>query len=184
MAETYIVGSEKIPVQVVGNGLPDPITLVQDISVAAGATAIAVSSYSVKDALSFSIGISCDAGAPNVTVEIQPIVNGLVSTSTGVQKIFDNQILNNRRGVTNKYELSSRDFRVNITNHSSETRVFTLHLYKSYNKENQSINTKMEYYGATETQRPLPNSVPVGAVYMAVSTQLVWQSNGTEWIKL
>lgn len=41
---------------------------------------------------------------------------------------------------------------------------------------------KMEYYGATINERPLPTQVPVGAFYMAVDTAEIWQSNGTEWV--
>lgn len=40
----------------------------------------------------------------------------------------------------------------------------------------------MEYYGATETERPLVADVPVGATYMAVQTQKIWQSDGTNWV--
>ena len=39
----------------------------------------------------------------------------------------------------------------------------------------------MEYYGATVSNRPAANSVPVGAIYMAVDSQETWQSNGTQW---
>jgi hypothetical protein len=42
--------------------------------------------------------------------------------------------------------------------------------------------TIMELYGATIDERPPANSVPVGATYMAVNTQDVWQSNGTDWV--
>lgn len=43
---------------------------------------------------------------------------------------------------------------------------------------------KMSYYGATIDDRPAPTSVPVGATFMAVSTQQIWQSNGTEWVEV
>ena len=46
----------------------------------------------------------------------------------------------------------------------------------------QLSGTIMEHYGATSDERPLANSVPVGATYMAVNTQDVWQSNGTDWV--
>lgn len=42
----------------------------------------------------------------------------------------------------------------------------------------------MEIYGPTADQRPAANSVPVGAVYMAVNTGEIWQSNGTDWVVL
>lgn len=42
--------------------------------------------------------------------------------------------------------------------------------------------TKMEYYGPTVTERPAANSVPVGAIYIAVNTQEAWMSNGTDWV--
>jgi len=42
----------------------------------------------------------------------------------------------------------------------------------------------MEIYGPTVAQRPAANSVPVGAVYMAVNTGEIWQSNGTNWVVL
>lgn len=40
----------------------------------------------------------------------------------------------------------------------------------------------MEYYGATANERPAVADVPVGAVYMAVQTQELWQSDGAEWV--
>ncbi len=46
----------------------------------------------------------------------------------------------------------------------------------------QLSGTIMELYGATIDERPPANSVPVGATYMAVNTQDVWQSNGNDWV--
>jgi len=46
----------------------------------------------------------------------------------------------------------------------------------------QLSGTIMELYGATVADRPPANSVPIGATYMAVNTQEVWQSNGIEWV--
>lgn len=40
----------------------------------------------------------------------------------------------------------------------------------------------MEYYGATVADRPDINTVPTGAIYMAVNSQEVWQSNGVDWV--
>ena len=40
----------------------------------------------------------------------------------------------------------------------------------------------MELYGATADERPAVADVPVGAVYMAVRTQEMWQSDGTQWV--
>jgi len=42
----------------------------------------------------------------------------------------------------------------------------------------------MELFGPTINERPAASSVPVGAVYMAVDTGEVWQSNGTTWVVL
>lgn len=41
---------------------------------------------------------------------------------------------------------------------------------------------KMEYYGATVADRPAADAVRLGAVYMAVQTQEIWQSDGTNWV--
>jgi len=46
----------------------------------------------------------------------------------------------------------------------------------------QLSGTIMELYGATIDERPPANSVPVGATFMAVKTQEVWQSDGTDWV--
>jgi len=46
----------------------------------------------------------------------------------------------------------------------------------------QLSGSLLERYGATEAQRPAANSVPVGAVYMAVQTQQMWQSDGSQWV--
>lgn len=50
-----------------------------------------------------------------------------------------------------------------------------------------TLNTKlagsnMERYGATINERPDVNTVPTGAVYMAVNSGEIWQSNGSEWV--
>lgn len=42
--------------------------------------------------------------------------------------------------------------------------------------------TQMDYYGATIGDRPAANAVPVGAVFMAVQTQEIWQTDGTSWV--
>lgn len=42
--------------------------------------------------------------------------------------------------------------------------------------------SEMKYYGATIADRPEASTVPIGAVYMAVQTQAVWQSDGTNWV--
>jgi hypothetical protein len=53
---------------------------------------------------------------------------------------------------------------------------------RSGDQKVQLSGTNMEVYGATVAQRPPANSVPIGATYMAVNTQEVWQSNGIEWV--
>lgn len=42
----------------------------------------------------------------------------------------------------------------------------------------------MELYGATAAERPAPDSVPVGAAYVAVRTLEVWMSDGTQWLEV
>ena len=42
----------------------------------------------------------------------------------------------------------------------------------------------MELYGATAAERPAPDSVPVGAAYVAVRTLEVWISDGTQWLEV
>ena len=46
----------------------------------------------------------------------------------------------------------------------------------------QLSGSLLERYGASEAQRPAANSVPIGAVYMAVQTQQMWQSDGSQWV--
>jgi len=46
----------------------------------------------------------------------------------------------------------------------------------------QLSGSLLERYGATEAQRPAANSVPIGTVYMAVQTQQMWQSDGSQWV--
>jgi hypothetical protein len=48
--------------------------------------------------------------------------------------------------------------------------------------ETQLTGSLMETYKATVDERPAANSVPVGAVFMAVNTGEIWQSNGTAWV--
>ena len=40
----------------------------------------------------------------------------------------------------------------------------------------------MELFGATIDSRPQASTVPIGATFMAVKTQEVWQSDGTDWV--
>lgn len=41
----------------------------------------------------------------------------------------------------------------------------------------------MEYYGASLSDRPAANAVPVGAIFMVVGNfDIIYQSNGTEWV--
>lgn len=47
--------------------------------------------------------------------------------------------------------------------------------------EVKQVGSIVELYGATENDRPFADDVAIGAVYMAVDTQEIWQSNGTEW---
>lgn len=42
--------------------------------------------------------------------------------------------------------------------------------------------SSLEIYGATVADRPAANTVPIGAVFMAVNSQDMWQSNGTDWV--
>lgn len=44
------------------------------------------------------------------------------------------------------------------------------------------VINSMELYGATVAARPAASSVPMGAIFMAVNTQEVWQSNTTDWV--
>lgn len=48
----------------------------------------------------------------------------------------------------------------------------------------QLTGSNMELFGATIASRPAANTVPVGATFMAVDTQEIWQSNGTDWVVL
>ena len=46
----------------------------------------------------------------------------------------------------------------------------------------QISKSSMELFGATVANRPTANTVPVGAIFMSVNTQEIWQSNGTDWV--
>ena len=46
----------------------------------------------------------------------------------------------------------------------------------------QLSGSLLERYGATVAERPAANSVPIGTVYMAVQTQQMWQSDGSQWV--
>jgi hypothetical protein len=41
--------------------------------------------------------------------------------------------------------------------------------------------SNMEHYGPTVNERPAASAVPIGAIYMAVQTQEIWRSDGTNW---
>lgn len=45
-----------------------------------------------------------------------------------------------------------------------------------------AVTSDMERYGATVSTRPLATAVPIGFVFMSVSTQEIWQSDGTNWV--
>lgn len=42
--------------------------------------------------------------------------------------------------------------------------------------------SEMDIYGSTIADRPLASAVAVGTMFKAVTTQEVWQSNGTDWV--
>ena len=46
----------------------------------------------------------------------------------------------------------------------------------------QLSGSLLERYGPTISERPAANTVPIGAVYMAVQTQQMWQSDGSQWV--
>jgi hypothetical protein len=46
----------------------------------------------------------------------------------------------------------------------------------------QLSGSMLECYGPTVSERPAANTVPIGAVYMAVQTQQMWQSDGSQWV--
>jgi len=46
----------------------------------------------------------------------------------------------------------------------------------------QLSGSNMELYGATIDDRPVANAVPIGCCFMAVQTQEMWQSDGTNWV--
>ncbi|ABO51106.1 hypothetical protein Dred_2596 [Desulforamulus reducens MI-1] len=46
----------------------------------------------------------------------------------------------------------------------------------------QLSGSSLEIYKATVDERPEANTVPVGCVFMAVQTQEMWQSDGTNWV--
>lgn len=187
MTATYIIGSEKIPVEISNYVLHDPVDLVSNLVVSARTRATAVSTYSIKDANAFYLGVVSDTGSPTISIEVEPIVSGVVSLNSGAVKLMSEVAMNGDRALSDKYEVRTNDFRIWITNHSNESRTFELIMYKSNSNGSQfptSQNTvieKMEYYGKTLSERPSPSSVPVGAIYMAIDTQELWQSNGTEW---
>jgi len=45
----------------------------------------------------------------------------------------------------------------------------------------QLTGSNMEHYGPTVNERPAASAVPIGAIYMAVQTQEIWRSDGTNW---
>lgn len=57
-------------------------------------------------------------------------------------------------------------------------------LLQSGDAKMQLTGSLMELYGATAAERPAPDSVPVGAAYVAVRTLEVWMSDGTQWLEV
>ena len=46
----------------------------------------------------------------------------------------------------------------------------------------QQSGTLTELFGASLSDRPPASSVSVGATFMVVGTDIVYQSNGTDWV--
>jgi len=46
----------------------------------------------------------------------------------------------------------------------------------------QLTGSNMELFGVNIDDRPAANTVPVGATFMIVGTDSIWQSNGTDWV--
>ena len=42
--------------------------------------------------------------------------------------------------------------------------------------------SNLELFGVNIDDRPAANTVPVGATFMIVGTDSIWQSNGTDWV--
>ena len=54
---------------------------------------------------------------------------------------------------------------------------------KTLSELNGSLpKSEMEGYGATVATRPLATAVPIGYAFMSVTTQEIWQSDGTNWV--
>lgn len=86
--------------------------------------------------------------------------------------------------------ISNKDFATQATLEVVQSELALIKSELDNIKQNQTSGDQkvqlsgniMEIYGATVADRPPANSVPIGATYMAVNTQEVWQSNGIEWV--
>ena len=79
----------------------------------------------------------------------------------------------------------ARDRRV-IVDNAADITVGAVQIDQTTPGANNVVLTgsNMEYYGATVATRPAADTVALGALFMAVSTQEVWQSDGTNWVEV
>ena len=166
-------------VSVANTVMAPPIRIADKISVASGAKVTVANAIDIGNYSAYSIGVVCPSKAPEVTVETRPVVGGFTSTTLGNETLIANSHLNGGAGISKKHTVRTPQMNVLLKNHSPETQVFDVFLYL-YN-DTTDIPRNMEYYGASLSRRPDANTVPVGAIYFDIATQLVYQSDGFVW---
>lgn len=82
--------------------------------------------------------------------------------------------------VPHEYGDGKRGFHLMQTRNGVEEAVTLVASVGLDSKDN--LYKPMELYGATVADRPAANSVAMGAVFMAVNTREIWQSNTIEWV--
>jgi len=143
--------------------------------------------------LTDSEDLAQDVTVQGVTSELEEVTSELELVKAELQAIKANQLSGNQKVTLSDSEDLAQDVTVQGVTSELEEVTSELELVKaelqaikanqlSGNQKVTLSGTIMELYGATIDERPPANSVPVGATYMAVNAQDVWQSNGNDWV--
>ena len=169
----------RLQMTIAENIIHEPIKVVENFTTTPRIGQSLISSYEVSDATSISFGIVCKTGDADIRVTIEPIVGGLVTRKPEILLLHEKFTTYFTRVVTKKYNLRSPHFRVSILDYSEEPNEFDVYLYKFNTPASEPV--QMEYYGLSEDGLPSVVAFPVGAMFMFVDTQQIYQNDGSNW---
>lgn len=157
---------------------PEPILIASNVATIRNIEKIVLSTITLKDISSVAFGVAAKTGGADIDLVVRDAVGGYVSPSNNLLMARTKFPSANNRQVSKRYNLTSDTIRLAILNHTADT-TFDIYMY-TFNQPSFD-QTQMEFYGLNDDDKPYITYVPVGAMYMALNTQKLFQSNGVEW---